>query len=54
MASQAQKEYIKKLSVRATQIQKSGGTKTVPAKTVFKMSRSEAVKKAAQQMKSGI
>lgn len=43
--------YIKRISDEATKIQKKGGTKTIPAKTVFKVKRSEAVKRAAKIIK---
>lgn len=48
--SQAQNR-IKRISDEATKIQKQGGTKTIPAKTVFKMNRADAVKKAAKTVK---
>lgn len=51
MANQAQKDYIKKLSARATQIQKAGGT-TTKTITQYKMNRSDAVSKAAKEIKA--
>lgn len=52
MANQAQKNYIKRLSDKATQIQQEGGKKTIPAKEVFKITRSQAVKKASLEIKA--
>lgn len=43
--------YIGRLSDEATRIQKAGGTKTIPAKSVYKVNRADAVKMAAKKIK---
>lgn len=42
--------YIGRLSDKATEIQKAGGTRTI-TKTVYKVNRADAVKKAAKSVK---
>lgn len=42
--------YFSKLNKRATQVQKAAGTKDV-TKKVYKITRAEAVKRAARELK---
>lgn len=43
-------QYISRISKEATKIQQEGGKKTV-TKTVFKINRADAVKKAAKKVR---
>ena len=51
VAQQKSQARIRRISDEATRIQKQGGTKTIPAKSVFKVNRADAVKKAAKTVK---
>lgn len=42
---------IVRISNEATKIQQAGGKKTIPAKSVFKVNRADAVKQAAKKVK---
>jgi hypothetical protein len=42
---------IGRISDEATRIQKAGGKKTIPAKSVYKVNRADAVKQAAKKVK---
>ena len=48
---QKSQNYIKRVSDEATKIQKAGGKKTIPAKTVYSINRADAVKRAAKKVK---
>lgn len=51
IAQQKSQARIRRISDEATRIQKKGGKKTIPAKSVFKVNRADAVKKAAKTVK---
>ena len=51
IAQQKAQARIRRISEEATRIQNQGGKKTIPAKSVFKVNRADAVKKAAKTVK---
>jgi hypothetical protein len=51
VAQQKSQAKIRKISDEATKIQKAGGKKTIPAKSVYKVNRATAVKQAARKLK---
>jgi hypothetical protein len=50
VAQQKAQSRIKRISDEATKIQKAGGKKTIPAKSVYKVNRATAVKQAARKL----